>query len=106
MGMRKRFDYQRMTAEEFQADLKELNMPLSAFARIFGSHKDTVVKWYYGDQDIPTWVPIVTFILKTHPGALGAARQAAAERIQFDHSRPNLGEFPYLEREEPDDEED
>jgi hypothetical protein len=101
---RKRFEYVRMTGEEFTADLKAIGMPVTAFARITGSIADRVQKWADGQEDIPTWVPILTAIFKNVPGALPEARQAAAERILRDLNDPKGREFPYLEKEEDNDE--
>lgn len=100
--MRKRFEYVRMTGPEFKADLAEIQMSVKAFARITGSIAERVQKWVHSEEDIPSWVPVLTAVLKNSPGALGAARQAAAERIRLDLANPNLGEFPYLAKEDPD----
>lgn len=100
---RKRFEYVRMTGEELTADLKAIGMPVTAFARITGSLAERVQKWANGEEDIPTWVPILTAIFKNVPGALPEARQAAAERIIRDYADPTGKEFPYLQKEAPDD---
>jgi len=100
---RKRFEYVRMTGDELTADLKEMGMSVPAFARITGSIADRVQQWAEGKEDIPTWVPVMTAVLKNVPGAIPEARQEAAERIIRDLSHPERGEFPYLEKEMPDD---
>lgn len=100
---RKRFEYTRMTGDELRADLKAMGMSVPAFARITGSIADRVQQWADGKEDVPTWVPVMTAILKNVPGAIPEARQEAAERIIRDLSHPERGEFPYLEKEEPDD---
>ena len=100
---RKRFEYVRMTANELSADLEEIGMTVSSFARITGTIAERVQRWADGGEDIPTWVPIMTAIMKNVPGAIPEARQEAAERIIRDLSHPERGEFPYLEKEVDDD---
>lgn len=100
--MRKRFEYQRMTGQELTDDLRAMNMSVKAFARITGSIAERVQKWANGEEDIPAWIPVFTAVLKNVPGAIPEARQEAAERIIRDLSHPERGEFPYLEKEMPD----
>lgn len=100
---RKRFEYTRMTGAELKADLKAIGMTVPAFARITGSIADRVQQWVDGKEDIPTWVPVITAMMKNVPGAIKEARQEAAERIIRDLSHPERGEYPYLEKEAPDD---
>ena len=102
--MRKRFEYQRMTGQDLTDDLRAMNMSVKAFARITGSIAERVQKWADGKEDIPTWVPVFTAVLKNVPGSIPEARQEAAERIIRDLQHPERGEFPYLEREVDDDE--
>jgi hypothetical protein len=101
---RKRFEYKKMTAAEFKDDLEAIGMSVKAFARITGSIADRAQKWLHGDEDIPTWVPIMTAIMRNVSGAIPEARQEAAERIIRDLSHPELGEFPYLDKEDLDEE--
>jgi hypothetical protein len=101
--MRKRFEYKKMTGQEFRDDLKAIDMTVKAFARITGSNADRVIKWFHGEEDIPAWVPVLTSILKNIPGALPEARQVAAERIMRDYADPTGEEFPYLKKEADDD---
>lgn len=103
---RKRFEYTRMTGAELTADLKAMGMTVPAFARITGSIADRVHQWANGQEDIPTWVPVMTAVMKKVPGAIPEARQEAAERIIRDLSHPERGEFPYLEKDMPDDDND
>lgn len=100
--MSRRFEYTRMTAQEFRADLDSIGMPALAFGRIFGFTEDRIKLWLTGQQEIPIWVPVVTRILIQVPGAIPEARQAAAERIIRDNVRPQDGEFPYLAKEAGD----
>jgi len=100
--MSRRFEYKRMTAPEFKADLAAIGMPPLAFGRIFGFEETRIKQWGTGEQDIPTWVPIVTQMMKNVPGAIPEARQAAAEHIIRDNLRPEDGEFPYLAMESND----
>lgn len=102
--VRKRFEYRKMTGEELTRDLRAIGMSHKAFARITGSVADRVKQWCDGEEDIPNWTPILVAILKNVPGAIVEARQEAAERIKLDLSHPDLGEYPYLEKEDvPDD---
>lgn len=100
--MSRRFDYTRMTAQEFTSYLDAIGMPPLAFARIFGFEEKRIRQWMTGEQDIPIWVRPVMAVLKNVPGALPEARQCAAEMIIRDNFRPQDGEFPYLAREDDD----
>ena len=91
-----RFEYTRMNGKELHETFAELGMPPYGFARIFGVKPDTVKKWLRDQQDIPPWVYVALSLLYVD-GALGAARQAAAEHIKVDNRRPAAGEFPYLQ---------
>lgn len=91
-----RFEYTRMNGQELHETFVELGMPPYGFARIFGVKPDTVKKWLRDQQDIPPWVYVALSLLYVD-GALGAARQAAAEHIKLDNRRPAAGEFPYLQ---------
>lgn len=97
-----RFTYRRLTAEEFNAELDRQQMSIPSFARIFGVNLKTVEKWA-AVGDIPPWVPIAMTLLSME-GALGLARMAAAEFIERDNLRPEIGAFPYKAlREMPND---
>jgi hypothetical protein len=91
--MAPRFIYRRLTAEEFNAELDRQNMTIPSFARIFGVNLKTAEKWAAAG-DIPPWVPIAMTLLSA-AGALGLARMAAADFIERDNLRPELGAFPY-----------
>src|SRR4030081_3222992 len=88
-----RFTYRRLTAEEFNAELDRQGMTIPSFARIFGVNLKTAEKWAR-EGDIPPWVPIAMTLLSP-PGALGLARMAAADFIERDNLRLDLGPFPY-----------
>ncbi|WP_378952149.1 hypothetical protein [Mesorhizobium sp. ANAO-SY3R2] len=92
--MPQRFEYDRMTAEDFRAALEGLDLPAKGFARIWGVRAGTVGKWVKGEQDIPPWV-YVAFALMRQDGAMVTARDAAANMIRRDNLRPQLGEYPY-----------
>lgn len=91
--MAPRFTYRRLTPEEFNAELDRQGMTVPSFARIFGANLKTVEKWASAG-DIPPWVPIAMTLLSIE-GALGTARMAAADFIEQDNLRPELGRFPY-----------
>lgn len=88
-----RFTYRRLTPLEFSTELGRQNMTIQTFARIFGVNLKTADKWG-SIGDIPPWVPIAMTLL-TQDGALGLARMAAADFIERDNLRPDLGAFPY-----------
>ncbi len=100
--MSRRFEYARVTAEEFSEALSDIGMPPLAFGRIFGFEEKRIRQWMSGEQDIPIWVPVVMAVLQNVPGAIPEARQAAAEIIVRDNFRPQDGEFPYLAKGEVD----
>lgn len=93
--MAKRFEYRRMDAGEFRADLQGIGMGYLAFSRIFGQDERRVRKWMAGQEDIPVWIPVVLEILKTTPGAIAAARLAAGDFITQDNEHPERGEYPF-----------
>lgn len=90
-----RFDYDRLEPDQFRDRLRELDMPSDAFARIFGIRAKTVDGWLQ-DGNIPPWVRVALTLLGL-PGALPAAREAAAQMIRSDNIRPELGSYPYLQ---------
>lgn len=102
--MGRRFEYRKLTKKEFREALARIDMPLLAFARIFGPDERRVRLWLNGQEDIPTWCRPVLRMLENVPGAIPEARQAAAEMIVRDNAHPERGEFPYLEPEGGDDE--
>lgn len=93
--MAKRFEYDRMTGEEFAEALADIDMKPETFARLFGQNADRVKKWADGREDVPTWVPPVVAMLANCPGTVPEARATAAQLIRLDNLRPELGEYPY-----------
>lgn len=89
-----RFEYDRLTGGELDVALRELDLPPYGFARIFGTRANVVKKWLRDEQDIPAWVFVAIALLR-QPGALSAARQAAAQHIRVDNRYPNRGQYPY-----------
>lgn len=98
----RRYDYRRMTAEEFRTGLEQIRMPPLAFGRIFGFEEKRIRQWATGEQEVPIWVFPVLQILKNVSGAIPEARQAAAEIIIRDNFRPQDGEYPFLAKEGDD----
>lgn len=97
----RRFEYERMKAEDFRKELTAIDMPAHAFARIFGVNSNVVDRWTKGEQDIPAWVYVALSLLRL-PEGLSTARQAAAQHIKTDNLRPELGEYPYLSPQDAD----
>ena len=96
--MSRRFIYRRMTGAEIVAALDRLQMPPLAFARVFGMDPRRLSRTLSGEPgyDAPPWIPVALALLAL-PGALGLARQIAAEYITEDRQ---TGESdPFLERE-------
>ena len=93
----KRFERDRMSGKDFAAALAHLEMKPGAFARIFGAEIKRVDEWISGKEPVPHWVPVVVDLLQM-PGALGRARQVAAEMILRDNLRGE--DAPYLEKDE------
>ena len=85
-----------MGADDFNAALRNLDMPSDAFARITGSNPKSVARWRKGQQDIPPWVPVLLAVLLDDPGNVVVARRAAAAMIRRDNEHPERGEYPYL----------
>ena len=98
--MGRRFEYTRMTAKDFRDGLAAIDMPPLAFGRIFGFDEKRIRLWMTGQEDIPIWVRPVMAMLQNAPGAIPEARQAAAEMIIRDNARPEDGEYPYLAKED------
>ncbi|MFD1477023.1 hypothetical protein [Ancylobacter polymorphus] len=92
--MAPRFEYDRLTADQFRAGLRDADMTPQTFARIFGTRLEVVERWLAGTQDIPPWTAPVLRMLQV-PAAVAAARAAAAEMIRGDNLRPELGTYPY-----------
>lgn len=93
--MANRFEYERLTPEDFQAALADLEMPVESFARITGERLDRFKEMMAGKRKFPPWVWLVLELLDM-PGAIVVARDCAAAMILMDNLRPELGEYPYL----------
>ena len=94
--MPSRFEYKRISADQFRNALDGLGLMRRSFVRIFGVNDSTAKRWARGDQEIPIWVPVALELLKV-PGALGTARMTAAGLIRRDNLRPELGEWPFMQ---------
>jgi hypothetical protein len=91
--MAPRFEYDRLTADQFRAGLRDADMTPQTFARIFGVQLKRVEDWLI-NGDIPPWVaPVLRMLLV--PAAVAAARAAAADMIRVDNLRPELGAYPF-----------
>jgi hypothetical protein len=91
-----RFTYRRITPGEFRAELRRAGIKHRTFARLTGADIRTVGRWLKGGpgNDIPPWVPLVLTLLTLH-GGMSRARLVAAQMIERDEMRPDLGAFPY-----------
>lgn len=96
--MSRRFIYRRMTGPEIAGALDRLQMPPKAFARIFGMDARRLARVLADEPgaDAPPWIPIALALLSL-PGALGLARQIAAEHITEDRQTGEIE--PFLEKE-------
>lgn len=92
-----RFEYTRMTAQQFSDALEEIDLPAPAFSRIYGVRLEVVERWLKGEQDIPPWVFIALWLMREIPSGTAIARSAAANHIKLDRKYPKRGEYPYLE---------
>lgn len=93
---RKRFEYVKMTAQEFSDALADIDLHPHAFARLTGSLAERVNKWVFGGEEIPQWVPGLMAALTASPEALVALRREAAARIIYDNQYRDRGQFPYM----------
>lgn len=91
----KRFEYRKMTAQEFRDGLNEIGMGYLAFSRIFGQDERRVRKWMGGDEDIPNWLPPVLGLLRANAGNISTARAVAADYITRDNEHPERGDYPF-----------
>jgi hypothetical protein len=105
MSDARRFEYQRMTGDEFRRSMDAISLSVNTFSRIFGFNPKRIHSWLEGNDNIPPWVPVVMAILGSNPMAIVAARQEAAERIVSDSRRDPNELFPYLEKCSEDEEE-
>src|SRR5690606_10889095 len=80
-----RFEYARMSADDFSKALHDIDLAPPAFARIFGVRIEVVTRWLKGEQDIPPWVFVVCWLLREIPNGIAIARTAAANHIARDH---------------------
>jgi hypothetical protein len=78
----RRFEYDRMTAEQFRAALAQLDYTPVYFARITGKNRRKVQYWYDGEEDIPHDVLLICSLL-TLPGAKEMASTVTNSVIQF-----------------------
>ena len=100
--MAKRFEYELMKPDEFMAALDNLEINIKTFARLTGVGLKTIERWIEERddkrQDIPPWVRLMLEYMN-EPGAMVIARDVAAEMIRLDNLFPDDGEFPYLVKE-------
>ncbi len=89
-----RFDYRRLSPEQFEQALETAGISAREFAKITGMVHRRVGKWVAGEDDIPPWVASYMALL-TLPGALKMARAVAAETIIRDNENMHLGEYPF-----------
>lgn len=92
---KRRFEYVRMTGNEFQDALDSADVKLATFSRMTGMPLPRLTKWADGSEDIPYWVPVYCAALKVS-GALVAMKDEAAKRVKLDTWNEDRGEFPYL----------
>jgi hypothetical protein len=78
----RRFEYDRMTGEQFRAALAQLDMTPLYFARITGKNQRKVRYWYDGEEDIPHDVMLICSLL-TLPGAKDMASTVTNSVIRF-----------------------
>lgn len=96
--MSRRFTYRRMSGSEIKRALQRLGMPPKAFARICGMDASRLARTVSGEKgfDAPPWFPVMLALLAL-PGALGIARQVAAEHI-IEDLETGVSD-PFIERE-------
>lgn len=70
----KRYEYERMTAEQFRQALEQVGLSEGRFARLFGTIPKRVRSWVAGEEDIPH-AALVMLSLMTMPGALDMAER-------------------------------
>jgi hypothetical protein len=102
-----RFTYRRLTPDEFRAELRRADIKYRTFSRLTGADIRTVSRWLKGGpgNDIPSWVPLVLTLLTLH-GGIARARLVAAQMIERDEMRQDLGAFPYASRDFTEQEDD
>ncbi|MCZ8104022.1 MAG: hypothetical protein O9972_39775 [Burkholderiales bacterium] len=93
-----RFEYDRLSPEQFRQALDEAGIAHGAFTRIFGLNLRTVERWLSGENDIPVWVTIALAMMAADPASRAVAKDAAAWIIAADKDDPNSGPYPYRER--------
>lgn len=81
--MTQRYQYRRMTAEEFGAALNDLDMSLNDFVRIAGCAYRRARLWVEGKEDIPPYVPVLLSLM-TLPGGRERALETALSFVIAD----------------------
>lgn len=92
--MAARFEYRRMTAEQFEQALGTVGISAREFAKISGATHRKVGEWLAGKEDIPPWVTSYMAMLVL-PGALRMARAVADQTIIQDRENMHLGQWPF-----------
>lgn len=90
----RRYDYHRMTCEEFSQALEDVAITQTSFSRIFGVNRETIVRWASGEIEIPIWVGVILAVIENCPSAVVHARSAAAEILWRDRERHDEA-FPF-----------
>lgn len=84
----RRFEYDRMTQEQFHAALEQLGMTPLYFARISGVNRKKVERFVSGEEDIPHFVTVLCSLL-TLPGAKDMASTVTNAVIHFHAEETN-----------------
>jgi transcriptional regulator with XRE-family HTH domain len=71
--MSRRYQYERMTAEQFSKALNQLNLTMRQFVRLSGVSEAKVERFISGKEDIPHFVTVLCALL-TLPNALAMAK--------------------------------
>lgn len=92
--MAPRFVWRRLSASEFNSELRSQGVSIGKFTRLWGQNIRKVKQWSNGEEDIPTWVPMALATMRV-PDVRETLSEVVAQLIQMDRDHPELGEYPY-----------
>ncbi len=97
--MPRRFEYKKMSADEFLLTLDIIGINIKTFSKLTGVGLTTVERWITPNtnkrQDIPIWVWLMLEYME-EPGGMILARDLSANLITIDNMFPELGPYPFL----------
>jgi hypothetical protein len=83
------------TGADFGAGLRQSNLTIPEFSRIWCQRVSDVERWVTGETRIPPWAQRAVAMM-SQPKSIGTALLASAAMIKLDNEHPEHGEYPFF----------